>query len=80
LGAPRSARTLQVVNFRIGKGTHVSHFHERCASWPAQEYYEQDKPLWWGHLCEECSRLTDSEKRGQTPFSRSDSKLDEKGA
>jgi hypothetical protein len=69
-----------VVNFRIRKGTHVSHFHQGCASWPAEDYYEQDKPLWWGSLCEECSRLTDMEKRGQDPFSRSNAELDEKGS
>jgi hypothetical protein len=80
LGARRPAGTLQVVNFRIRKGTHVSHFHERCASWPEEDYYEQDKPLWWGNLCEECSGLTDMEKRGQDPFSRRDAKLDEKGS
>jgi hypothetical protein len=68
------------LNFRIRKGTHVSHFHERCAGWPSEDFYEQDKPLWWGNLCEECSRLADQEKRGQAPFSRSDAKLDEKGA
>ena len=47
--------------FRIRKGTHVSHFHERCASWPDEGFYEQDKPLWWGNLCEECSRLADAD-------------------
>ena len=30
------------MNFRIRKGTHVSHFHAKCPFWPAQEYYEQD--------------------------------------
>ena len=47
------------MKFRIRKGTHVSHFHERCALWPAENYYEQDKPLWWGNICEECSKLAD---------------------
>ena len=47
------------MNFRIRKGTHVSHFHAKCPFWPAQDYYEQDKPLWWGNLCEECSKLAD---------------------
>ena len=49
------------MNFRIRKGTHVSHFHEKCPRWPAEDFYEQDKPLWWGNLCEECSRLADKD-------------------
>jgi hypothetical protein len=49
------------VKFRIRKGTHLSHFHERCALWPTQNFYEQDKPLWWGNLCDECSKLADME-------------------
>jgi hypothetical protein len=47
------------MNFRIRKGTHVSHFHAKCPFYPAHDYYEQDKPLWWGNLCEECSKLAD---------------------
>jgi hypothetical protein len=47
------------MNFRIRKGTHVSHFHEKCARWPLDNFYEQDQPLWWGNLCEECSKLAD---------------------
>jgi hypothetical protein len=47
------------VNFRIRKATHVSHFHEKCPRWPSENYYEQVKPLWWGNLCEECSKLAD---------------------
>ena len=34
------------MNFRIRKGTHVSHFHRGC-------------PLWWGNLCDECAKLAD---------------------
>ena len=52
------------MNFRIGKGTHVSHFHEKCSRWPTENFYEQEKPLWWGNLCEECSRLADIEAAG----------------
>jgi len=47
------------MNFRIRKGTHVSHFHESCPRWPTENFYEQEKPLWWGNLCEECSKLAD---------------------
>lgn len=47
------------MNFRIRKGTHLSHFHASCPRWPIENFYEQDKPLWWGNLCEECSRLAD---------------------
>jgi hypothetical protein len=47
--------------FRIRKGTHVSHFHEKCRQWPSENFYEQEKPLWWGSLCEECSQLADPE-------------------
>jgi len=47
------------MNFRIRKGTHVSHFHRQCPLWPAENYHEQDKPLWWGNLCDECSKLAD---------------------
>jgi hypothetical protein len=53
------------VNFRIRKGTHVSHFHRRCPLWPAEDYYEQEKPLWWGELCEECLKLAG--KSGSDP-------------
>ena len=49
------------MNFRIRKGTHVSHFHEKCARWPGEDFYEQEKPLWWGNVCAECSSLADSE-------------------
>ena len=47
------------VRFRIRKGTQVSHFHEKCPRWPIDSYTEQDKPLWWGNLCEECAKLAD---------------------
>ena len=43
--------------FRIRKGTHVSHFHEQCPMWPTENFYQQEKPLWWGELCEQCTRL-----------------------
>ena len=49
------------VKFRIRKGTHVSHFQRHCPLWPAENYYEQEHPLWWGHLCPECLRLGDVE-------------------
>jgi hypothetical protein len=44
-------------NFRIQKGTHVSHFHEKCPHWPTEDFYEEERPLWWGNLCEECAKL-----------------------
>jgi hypothetical protein len=47
------------MNFRIRKGTHVSHFHRDCPLWPAEDYYEQERPLWWGNLCKACARLAD---------------------
>ena len=40
---------MSALNFRIGKGTHVSHFHEKCPRWPMEDFYEQEKPLWWGN-------------------------------
>jgi hypothetical protein len=49
------------MNFRIRKGTYVSHFHEECPQWPDENFYELDKPLWWGKLCDECSRLAELE-------------------
>lgn len=56
------------LTFRILKGSHVSHFDQRCPSWPTQDFYEQDKPLWWGEVCKDCARLTDEEQRkGRTP-------------
>jgi hypothetical protein len=56
------------VRFRIRKGTHVSHFQEKCPRWPAENYYEQEKPLWWGNLCVECLKLADlEEKSGSEP-------------
>jgi hypothetical protein len=66
-----------VMLFRIRKGTHVSHFHDKCPLWPTENFYEQERPLWWGNLCEECLRLSDREKvsgpifnkRFLTPFS-----------
>ena len=64
------------MKFRIRKGTHVSHFHEKCPLWPAESYYEQDKPLWWGNICEECSKLADIDAsrgirgQGRNSFSR----------
>ena len=59
-----------VMLFRIRKGTHVSHFHEKCALWPKEHFYEQDKPLWWGNLCEECTRLADADKVSAAIFNR----------
>ena len=54
------------MNFRIRKGTHVSHFHAKLpAAGRRENFYEQDKPLWWGNLCEECSKLADIEARGE---------------
>ena len=47
------------MHFRIRWGTHVSHFHPKCPRWPSEKYYEQEKPLWWGTLCEECCGLAD---------------------
>ena len=49
------------MNFRIRKGTHVSHFHPKCALWPDEDFYERETPLWWGRLCDQCSRLADRE-------------------
>lgn len=61
------------MNFRIRKGTHVSHFHEKCPRWPTENFYEQEKPLWWGNLCEECSKLADIDAaREEKPQSRMD--------
>lgn len=50
--------------FRILKGDHVSHFHQNCPQWPKADYYEQDKPLWWGKVCARCGELVDEEARG----------------
>lgn len=47
------------MNFRIRKGTHVSHFHRGCPLWPTERFYEQERPLWWGNLCDECAKLAD---------------------
>jgi hypothetical protein len=61
------------VRFRIAKGSHISHFHEKCPRWPAENYYEQDQPLWWGRLCEDCSKLADGDGirgQGRNSFSR----------
>ena len=59
------------MNFRIRKGTHVSHFHEKCPRWPQDNFYEQEKPLWWGNLCDECSNLADIDAiQSRTDFSR----------
>jgi hypothetical protein len=55
---------MSALNFRIGKGTHVSHFHEKCPRWPMEDFYEQEKPLWWGSLCADCSKLADIEAAG----------------
>jgi hypothetical protein len=49
------------VQYRIRRGTHVSHFHPKCPRWPTEDFYEQDKPLWWGRLCEECANLAELE-------------------
>ena len=49
--------------FRIAKGGHVSHFHARCPQWPRSDYYEQEKPLWWGQVCPLCSRLEEEDAR-----------------
>ena len=51
--------------FRILKGDHVSHFQERCPQWPKADYYEQEKPLWWGKVCVQCGALADDEARGK---------------
>jgi hypothetical protein len=51
--------------FRVLKGDHVSHFHPRCPEWPTGEYYEPDRPLWWGRICEQCGKLADDEARGK---------------
>ena len=59
------------MNFRIRKGTHVSHFHEKCPRWPSENFYEQEKPLWWGNLCEECSKLADIDAAQKGKRSRS---------
>ena len=56
------------MNFRIRRGTHVSHFHRQCRLWPAEDYYEQEKPLWWGELCDECWKL--AEESGSDPDSQ----------
>jgi len=47
----------QPLMFRILKGSHVSHFHSDCPSWPTENFYDQDKPLWWGEVCKDCGRL-----------------------
>lgn len=49
--------------FRIVKGTHISHFHDQCPSWPTGNFYEQEKPLWWGIVCQHCGTLADDESR-----------------
>lgn len=49
--------------FRIVKGTHISHFHDRCPGWPMENFYEQDKPLWWGIVCQHCGTLAEDESR-----------------
>ena len=61
---------MRAMRFRIRRGTHVAHFHEGCALWPKEGFYEQDKPLWWGNLCEECLRLADAEKASGPIFNR----------
>ena len=48
--------------FRIRKGTHVSHFHRGCPLWPTENFYEQERPLWWGDLCAECAKLADTDR------------------
>ena len=53
------------MNFRIRKGTHVSHFHRGCPLWPTENFYEQERPLWWGNLCKECARLADVAKASE---------------
>jgi hypothetical protein len=58
------------MQFRIRKGTHVSHFHAKCPLWPSENYYEQERPLWWGNLCEECSKLADIEASRKKAASR----------
>jgi hypothetical protein len=57
----------QPLRFRILKGTHVSHFREQCPNWTKENFYEQDKPLWWGEVCKECGRLADEESKRQSP-------------
>ena len=54
------------MNFRIRKGTHLSHFHRGCPRWPAENFYEQELPLWWGNLCVECVKLADVDAAGST--------------
>jgi hypothetical protein len=50
--------------FRIVKGTHVSHFHQGLSELaPKENFYEQEKPLWWGEVCKDCARLADEERR-----------------
>ena len=59
------------MNFRNRTGTHLSHFHAKCALWPTENFYEQDKPLWWGNLCDQCSRLAGLEAdQSRMAFSR----------
>ena len=58
------------MDFRIRKGTHVSHFHSKCSTWPTENFYEQDKPLWWGNLCAECSKLADLDSQSRIDLSR----------
>jgi hypothetical protein len=55
------------MNFRIRKGTHVSHFHEKCPRWPTLNFYEQEQPLWWGNLCEELP-VEFGVRAGQSPI------------
>ena len=50
--------------YRIAKGAAISHFHERCPEWPRADYYEQDKPLWWGEVCPHCGSLADEDSKG----------------
>ena len=57
----------QPLMFRILKGSHVSHFHSDCPSWPTENFYDQDKPLWWGEVCKDCGRLADEEHRKRNP-------------
>jgi hypothetical protein len=34
-------------------------FPPRLPALAAEGFYEQERPLWWGNLCDECARLAD---------------------
>ena len=31
----------------------------RGPRWPTRNFYEQERPLWWGNLCDQCAKLAD---------------------